>query len=151
MGVIEGVVIGLAGFMIVLNIGAILIGIFLLYLIQRDLDEVKVPIKQLTERLGAQERVISSVYTMLYSLLGAFTAAPLGGQQQMPPIGNPRRRKGKMKYQTEDGEHEATSFSDLFKKLSDDPNYQDRIKPQDVDDLKQMFEDATDEEEEEEE
>ena len=109
-----------------------------------------------TVRIASIERHIIALHTMVVSDTPNQNMMqfpfPIPGMPSLPsgmgpggmwkPLGI-KREDGK--YKTEDGEHEADSLEELLAKLASDPQYRidpnfKRINPNDVEDMRRMFE-----------
>jgi hypothetical protein len=118
----------LAGAMAFLNLLVVLLGLFVLFFIQRDIRDSLSYTQLLASRYNSLEQAIVAIYTMIV------------------PSGNPSIPDA---FKTPDGEHVAQSFEELLKKITNDPRYKGKSTPQDMDQLKELFEEATDDDEEE--
>ena len=127
------------------NLISIIVILLLLVQTIRDIRDTLTLEKVNTSRMGGIEKMLISIHTMLVSeIVQANTGMPnMPGPPNMPPWAgqsgsNIIHRGGK--FVTEDGRHEADTFEELIHKISSDPQY--RIaKDEDVDKLREQFED----------
>lgn len=124
------------------NLISIIVILLLLVQTIRDIRDTLTLEKVNTSRMSGIEKMLISVHTLLVSeIVQANASSP--NMPNMPPWANMSgsnimHRGGK--FVTEDGRHEADTFEELIHKISSDPRY--RIaKDEDVDKLREQFED----------
>lgn len=122
------------------NLISIIVILLLLVQTIRDIRDTLTLEKVNTSRMSGMEKMIISMHTMLVSEI----VQASGSSPHSPPPwtnlsgSNITQRGGK--FVTEDGRHEADTFEELIHKISSDPRY--RIaKDEDVDKLREQFED----------
>lgn len=118
-----------------INVIAILIGIILIVLLHRDVRDILMLTKLNAGRLMAVEKITMALHQMGTQEMMRRAVMPSQSQMSSPIIG-----KMGDKFVTEDGEYEADSFEELLHKIAQDPRYH-VVRPQDVETMRQMFED----------
>jgi len=127
----------LGGLALLVTSVSIIAIMFLLIQSIRDQRDILTLEKINTARVGGMEKLLITIHTMLVSEIA---------QANMPPAAPDPSWSGMQighrdgKFVTEDGRYEADTFEELIKKISSDPQY--RIaKDEDVDKLREQFED----------